>query len=140
TEMPKIDFMRDEVKQQLNKWELVSDCIAGAEAVKAKGTRYLPMPNAHDKSPENRERYKGYVQRAQFMNATANTVDGLIGQVFSADPVVDIPDEMDILLEDADGNGVSLTQRAKKMLAHVLGFGRTGILVDFPEAMIGEDG
>lgn len=138
--MPKINFMRNEVKMQLDKWELISDCISGAEAVKGKGTRYLPMPNAHDRSTENKERYKAYVRRAQFMNATANTVDGLIGQVFSADPVVDIPDEMDILQEDADGNGVSLAQRAKKVLAHVLAFGRTGILVDFPEAMTDEQG
>ena len=138
--MPKIDFMRDEVKMQLSKWELISDCIAGAEAVKEKGTRYLPMPNAHDKSAENRERYKGYVKRAQFLNATANTIDGLIGQVFSADPVVDMPDSMDILLEDADGNGVSLSQRTKKVLAHVLAYGRTGVLVDFPKPMVDDQG
>lgn len=138
--MPKIDFMRGEVKRQLNKWTQIRDCIAGAETIKSKGTKYLPMPNAHDKSAENKARYRGYVQRAMFMNAVSNTIEGLVGQVFSADPVVDLPPEMELLLEDCDGNGMTLTQRAKKVLFDVLSFGRLGLLVDFPEPMAGENG
>lgn len=138
--MPKVDFTRDEVKMQLGKWGQIRDCISGAETIRAKGTKYLPMPNPQDKSPANKQRFKDYVQRAQFMNATANTIEGLIGQVFSADPVVDMPDAMNLLQEDCDGNGVSLTQRAKKVLADALSFGRACLLVDFPEPPSDEEG
>lgn len=132
--MPQIDFTRDEVKRQLGKWGLIRDCIAGQEAIKEKGTLYLPMPNAHDKSPENVQRYADYKLRASFLNAVDNTVQGLIGQVFSADPVVELPTQMEMLEEDCDGTGVTLTQRAKRVLADTLALGRSSMLVDFPKA------
>ena len=138
--MPKIDFMRAEVKMQLGKWSQIRDCLGGAEAIKGKGVAYLPMPNAHDKSTENKERYKGYKQRAVFMNAVANTVEGLVGQVFSADPVVDLPESMKILIEDADGAGVTLAQVAKGALGDVLAYGREGMMVDFPAPARNEQG
>lgn len=136
--MPQIDYTRDEVKKMLPKWRLIRDCLSGQETIKEKGTEYLPMPNAEDKSEANRERYKAYKMRAVFMNAVDNTVQGLIGQVFSADPVVELPASMGILEEDADGEGLTLVQRAKRTLGDVLAVARCGLLVDFPEAPVDE--
>lgn len=136
--MPQIDYTRDEVKNQLNKWRKIRDCLAGQDKVKEQGTLYLPMPNAHDKSEENVERYRGYKARAVFLDAVSNTVEGLVGQVFSTDPVVDLPPSMKLLQEDVDGDGVTLAQRAKTTLANTLALGRTGLLVDFPEAAVSE--
>lgn len=138
--MPKIDYTRAEVTAQLPKWELVRDCIAGQEAVKTAGTTYLPMPNPEDQSRENKLRYRNYVERAVFVNATGNTKEGLVGQVFAADPVIDLPDSMQLLIEDADGGGVNLIQSAKKTLGENLAFGRAGVLVDFPEAPVDLEG
>ncbi len=134
--MPQIDYTRDEVKRQLSRWTLIRDCLSGQEKIKEKGTEYLPMPNAADKSEENKERYKAYKQRAVFLNAVDNTVQGLLGQVFAADPVAELPPAMELLLEDCDGEGMTLTQRAKKVLAEDLALGRSALLVDFPKAMI----
>lgn len=132
--MPQIDFTRNEVKTQLPKWVKIRDCISGEDVIKEKGTTYLPMPNAYDTSTENKDRYAAYKLRAVFMNAVDNTVQGLLGQVFSADPVVELPDDMKLLEEDCDGTGVSLTQQAKRVLASDLAFGRCGLLTDFPKA------
>lgn len=137
--MPQIDFTRDEVKRQKSKWVKIRDCIAGQEAIKEKGTLYLPMPNSHDTSTENKERYAGYKLRAMFLNALDNTIQSLLGQVFSADPVVELPPSMELMHEDVDGEGVTLTQRAKKTLAETLALGRTGLLVDFPKAFLSEE-
>jgi hypothetical protein len=136
--MPQIDYTRDEVKRQLGKWTLIRDCLSGQEKIKEKGTEYLPMPNAADKSEENKERYKAYKLRATFMNAVDNTVQGLLGQVFAADPVLELPPSMEIMEEDADGAGMTLTQRAKKTLAETLALGRAALLVDFPKAFTDE--
>jgi hypothetical protein len=132
--MPQIDFTRDEVKRRLSMWALIRDCIAGQQAIKDKGVEYLPKPNAADTSTENTERYKAYKLRASFLNAVDNTVQGLLGQVFSADPVVELPSTMEMLEEDCDGTGVTLTQRAKKTLAETLALGRAALLTDFPKA------
>lgn len=138
--MPQIDFTRNEVKRQLGKWTLIRDCIAGQEAIKDKGTEYLPMPNETDNSDENKARYKAYKTRASFLNAVYNTVQALLGQVFSADPVVELPPSMELLEEDIDGEGVTLTQLAKKTLAETLAIARTGLLVDFPKALADGEG
>jgi hypothetical protein len=138
--MPKIDYTRSEVRSRLNQWALIRDCIAGQETIKGKTTDYLPMPNADDTSAQNKARYRNYLLRAMFMNAVGGTLEGLVGQVFSTDPVVDLPDSMKGLIEDADGGGVDLTQSSKRSMMETLALGRHGILVDFPTAPVDDKG
>lgn len=138
--MPKINWIRPEVQFQSKRWKQIRDCLAGQDVVKGAGIAYLPMPNAEDQSTENKERYKAYVKRAMFLNATANTCEGLVGQVFSTDPVVDLPEEMAVLENDADGNGVTLTQVARATVTEVLALGRRGLLTDYPDAPKDEEG
>lgn len=130
---PNIGYIRQEVGNLTYKWDLVRDCLIGQKAVKDKGLGYLPMPNADDQSPENKTRYVGYKERAVFYNVTRRTIDGLVGQVFSRDPLVAIEDEsMKGMIADVDGCGVSLDQHAKKSLGTILSYGRCGLLVDYP--------
>lgn len=130
--MPKINYTRPEVGNLLNRWQLIRDCISGQDVVKQNQKRYLPKPNAADCSPENDARYLAYLERAVFYNVTDNTLRGLVGQVFSTDPVVELPDAMAFIEQDVDGAGVTLTQQAKKALNNTLAFGRCGLLTDFP--------
>lgn len=129
---PNVSYTLPEVAEMLPKWELISDCIAGQDAVKNRGVKYLPKPNPEDTSEENDARYQGYLTRAVFYNVTANTLSGLVGQVFNADPVSEYPPELEPLWYDCNGRGVTLIQQAKKTLTSNLAFGRCGILVDFP--------
>lgn len=130
--MPAVNYTRSEVNLQLPKWKLIRDCLAGQESVKAGQTTYLPMPNSTDTSPENKARYKAYIERAVFYNVTKRTLDGLVGQVFMRDPVMQLPAAIEMLEDDVDGSGVGLNQQAKMTLAHVTAFGRAGLLVDYP--------
>lgn len=130
-----VNFIRDEVKKELTRWELIKHCSDGQDAIKTAGSggdRYLPRPNADDTSEQNRARFRHYVDRAVFYNVTRRTLDGLIGQVFLRDPLVEIPPVMDLLKEDVDGAGVGLDQQAKKALRNVLAYGRAGLLSDYP--------
>ena len=52
-------------------WTRARDVIAGEDAVKAGGEKYLPRLEAQ---PETE--YAGYKARAAFFNATARTADG----------------------------------------------------------------
>lgn len=127
-----VGYTRPEVQIQLARWNVVRDCLAGQEVVKSKGPLYLPMPNKADTSQANQDRYAAYVDRAVFYNVTRRTLDGLVGQVFSRDPVVEMPDSMDLLKNDVDGAGVGLDQQAKKAMSGTTAFGRQGLLVDYP--------
>ena len=121
-------------EQSLSKWRLVEDCVEGEKAVKKAGTIYLPMPNPTDKSKENTVRYDQYKTRAQFVNFTGRTKKGLIGGVFRKDPIVELPSELEYLIEDASRNGVSLNNMAKLTTGEVLETGRDCLLSDYPQS------
>lgn len=130
--MPNISYVREDVTKIKKRWDLIRDCISGQEAVKEKGVAYLPMPNPADQSAENLIRYSQYKERAVFYNVTQRTHAGLAGQVFERDAVVNLPTDLELLIDDVDGSGVSLDQQAKKVLGEVIAFGRCGLLTDYP--------
>jgi len=134
---PKVTFVRPELSAVSERYKQITDCLIGEDAVKARRTEYLPMPNETDKSEENRVRYKQYLRRAVFVNVVRRTLNGLSGQVFARDPVSEIPDAMDIIEVDANGGGVSLVQTAKRALNMTLSYGRGGTLVDYPDVAEG---
>lgn len=129
-----VAFTRREYDENKERWDLIRDCIAGDIAVKKAGVKYLPMPNAADQSTENKERYAAYKGRAVFYNVARRTLEGLVGQVFAADPVIDVDEQMQAMIDDASGTGVSATQVAKQALRDVLAYGRIGLFMDFPVA------
>src|SRR5512140_1625003 len=128
-----VGFVRSEVTAKLGLWTLIRDCLEGQAKIKSAKDTYLPRPNASDTSDENKKRYDAYIQRAVFYNVTRRTLDGLVGQVFIREPVSEIPDRLDPLVEDIAGGGVGLIEQSKKTLSDVVSFGRSGLLVDYPE-------
>lgn len=130
--MPNVDYRRNELKAQLVSYDQIRDCISGSVAVKGALRKYLPQPNAHDKSPANLARYNNYVLRAVFYNVTRRTVAGLMGQIFMRDPVVEVPEAIKPIVDDTSGEGVGLVQLAKKCANWVLPFGRAGLFIDYP--------
>jgi len=130
---PNVAFIRPELVRLLPQYELIRDCIAGETVVKENRTKYLPMPNAGDMSPENKARYQAYLTRAVFYNVTRRTLLGLKGQVFSQPPAVKLPSALDPMVADATGTGTSLDQLAEINLGHVVAYSRSGVFVDFPD-------
>lgn len=130
--MPEVDHHHPLYEDLVCCWQLVEDCIKGDRAIKKKKDEYLPRPNPSDVSNENEKRYESYLKRAVFYNVTARTLSGLIGQVYSKDPIVEVPELLETIIEDSDGSGVSLTQQSKCVLGHVLSNGRAGLFVDYP--------
>jgi len=128
-----VSTKRKELRKILPTYTLVQDCIDGQVAVKAKGITYLPKPNPEDESKENETRYDAYRTRAVFYNVTQRTLNGMVGEVFNKDPIIEnLPDNLEVVSEDADGAGLTLTQLAKRGVRHTLALGRAGILADFP--------
>jgi len=130
--MQNVCFVRPELKKVLPMYRLIADALAGETAVKEQTTTYLPMVNPGDTSTENKARYRAYLTRAVFYNVTRRTLLGLIGQVFSVDPVVKVPAILEPVLKDATGTGVNLVQLSKKCLGYTLAYSRAGVFVDYP--------
>lgn len=130
--MPKVDFIRKDLQDILSHYETIRDCVSGEKQVKFRKTKYLPKPNAADTSSENEERYKSYVERAVFYNVTKRTLGGLVGQIFTREPQIEIPALLDPVKADATGSGVPVEQLAKKASGFVVSQGRCGLLIDYP--------
>ncbi len=127
-----VSFIRKEISSLKTRYDLVRHCVTGQDKVKEEGAKYLPKPNEADLSEENVIRYRQYKERAVFYNVTGRSLSGMLGTVFQKSPEVEIPTQLDLLKQDADGGGVGLDQQSKKALSYALQFGRAGLLVDYP--------
>ena len=129
-------------------WQQTRDAVKGSVAIKEKRARYLPVPDGETGSEgatnlryANEEhkgtgtlRYRNYIKRAVYTNFTGRTKNALVGAVFRKDPTITVPAGLEYLVDDATGDGLSLNQLAKDELSNLLEVGRTGFLVDYPEA------
>jgi hypothetical protein len=112
-----------------DKWSRCRDCVDGSDAVKKKGTVYLPPLPSHT---ENFARYREYLMRALFYNATGRTVEGLAGGIFQKAPSVEY-EENEVLeghFKDVTLTGEPIDMFALKTTKEHLTTGRYGILVD----------
>lgn len=113
-------------------WKMIRDCVAGERAVKACGPLYLPHPASGDNTdPKARARYKAYKQRAVFLNATARTLNALLGVAFAKPVSLDLSGAMADLIDDVDGSGMPLPQLLRGAMSEVLQSGRAGFMVDY---------
>lgn len=118
-----------EYRDSAEEWRKNRDAAKGQKAIKEGKTKYLPEFRAKDP-----KRYKGYIQRARFLNVTGRTKSALVGAVFRREPEIELPPTIDYLNEDADGAGESLSQLARRIIDDTLITGRYGLLVDYPTA------
>jgi len=134
-----VDSVHPQYSKNLPKWQLVRDCDEGSQAIKSRsigklsGTAYLPQPNPTDTSKENDLRYGDYRTRANFVNFTGHTKDGMTGMVFRKETKVDLATDIEYLIDNANGGGLTADQMIKDVSGDVLMVGRYGLLVEYPQ-------
>lgn len=118
-------------------WQRGRDTYAGSDAVKARGTLYLPFLEGHYGLVNQNDLYGAYSLRALFYPAVARTVAGLAGIVFDKLPTVTgAPVSEKALFDDVTLTGVSLGGYALQLCKEDLIVGRAGTLVDFPDVPV----
>ena len=116
-------------------WSRARDVLAGEDAVKAGGEKYLPRLDS-----QTDEEFSAYVKRASYFNASARTSEAYLGLMFRRPPFVKLPSDgagvgraMAVFQNDADMLGTPLTGYAKMVVGDVVGLGRSGSLVDWED-------
>ena len=71
----------------LPNWLRARDVLAGEDAVKSAGEKYLPRLDS-----QSDEEFLAYRKRASFFNATARSAEGFVGLIFRRAPFVKIPE------------------------------------------------
>lgn len=114
---------------QLPSWLRLRDVLAGDEAIKRAGEKYVPRLDS-----QSDEEFRAYVERGFFYNATARTVSGYIGMIFRREPVLQLPQKSAALkafTNDVDLLGTTLDSYAKNIVSEVVSLGRAGTLIDW---------
>ncbi len=119
----------------LSAWLRIRDVLAGEDAIKRGGEKYVPRLES-----QSDDEFAAYVQRGFFYNATARTVDGDLGLIFRRDPVLVLPAESSALhpilktfVNDVDLRGTTLDACARHTVIEVISLGRSGSLIDWQE-------
>jgi len=129
-----VEEQNPEYRTYLPEWQMVQDCCDGQRAIKKKGVSYLrPMEGV----TASDSRYISYLTRAVFVNFTGKTRDGLTGAIFRNKPEMELPNETEYLITNADGAGESLVSLAKDVTGEAISKGRHALLVDYPQVSSG---
>ena len=148
-----VNTTHPEYDANLPLWLRARDVLAGEDAVKAGGEKYLPRLEEQSDGE-----YDAYRTRASFFNATARTADAYLGLVFRRPPFVKAPGQTEVrgqrsegrgqksevrgagsslgramgdFVNDADMLGTSLANYARNVVMEVVAVGRAGTLVDW---------
>src|SRR5688572_25887656 len=105
-----VNSLHPDYLEALPAWMRARDVIAGEDAIKGAGERYLPRLEAQSDAE-----YAAYKARAVFFNATARTADGYVGMICRRAPFIKLPEASSALgraladfSNDADMLGTSL--------------------------------
>lgn len=126
----KPDTKHKDYEEHYPQWEVMEDVLEGEDEVHSEGQKYLPML-----SGQNSTEYAAYVMRTPFYNATARTVDGLVGMIFRKAPTITAPAGMQAIVDDMTLDNTGLDELAERITRELVGIGRYGILVEYPKPL-----
>jgi hypothetical protein len=116
---------------RLAEWSRARDVLAGEDAIKTAGEKYLPRLDS-----QIDEEYGAYKARASFLGATARTLEEYLDLVFRRAPAtcLDGCKALQGFVANCDLWGMDFTRYARRVLGEVLSVGRAGSLVLWDEA------
>lgn len=124
-----IQSTHPEYDENLPRWNRIDDVI------KSNVKQYLKNVGANEKCAEyGRKRQKEYEDAAILTNFTVNTRNGMQGMIFIKPATINLPTQLEYLLDNCDGNGLTLEQQAQNAVDEDTRKGRGGLFVDFPTA------
>lgn len=120
---------------RLADWRLMRAAMDGESAVKARAMVYLPMPSGYASMADGGQgAYAAYRDRAEFPELTAPAVSAMAGVAHAKEIVIELPDGLSYLWEDADGQGMPLEEFHRQITRELLVVGRHAVLADAPES------
>lgn len=134
-----VDTHHEDYDARAMDWKRVRDAIVGESAVKAAGEHYLPRPPGmaaigriefRDGRQIVDDRYGFYLSFAEFPEIIGPTVDGIQGMIHEKPPDVELPAQLEYLIEDATPDGEDLRTLWERVTREVTSTGRIVLLHD----------
>lgn len=119
-------------------WETMRDSFEGEEAIKAKGTTYLPATHGQNIDGMNvgdlgEKNYRAYKMRAVYPSYVEEAVEEMIGAMHQKPPTIKLPRALEPIINSATVNGESLAMLLRRINEEQLIVGRIGLLLDIAE-------
>ena len=121
-----------DIAAMVDYWDLVDDLIAGYDAVKQGGSKYLPK--FHE---EESEEYSVRLNLTKFTNVYHDIIQNLSAKPFEEEVSLNgdtIPDLITQFIEDVDGAGNNLTVFASNVFFNGINSAIDWIFIDYPVA------
>jgi hypothetical protein len=122
-----IGSVRPEYSTRVEEWSRARDVLAGEDAVKSAGVKYLPRLDS-----QSDEEYGAYKARASFLGATSRTLEEYLDLVFRKAPVTHLDgcvEGLRAFVTDCDLWGMDFVRYGRRVVGEVLSVGRAGSLV-----------
>lgn len=134
-----IDSTHPDYDAMQNAWIVMSDVLAGEDAIKAAGDQYLPRFAEGDEDD-----WLKYKERATFFEITDRAAAAMNGFLFRKDPQMKVPQEnkdtgksgnkiLQAFIDDATLTGKNLYDVAKDLADKTLGKARGGAWIDWSD-------
>jgi hypothetical protein len=117
---------------RVDEWKKVRATAAGRAKV-IEGDDFVKRLPGHDT-----ETYTAFKGRGYFLNATARSIEGLVGLLFRKAPQAQYPDALAVYAEDLTRTGQSAAKMAEQIAEEILTAGCVGVLIDHPETVEGD--
>lgn len=117
-------------------WIKLRDAAAGEDAIKAAGELYLPATESMindgmtSRAQSGYRAYEAYKMRSTYPPLVSNAVEVLVGSIWTKPPVIELPDVLEPMREQATLQGESLEGLLMRVHEHQLTTGRVGLLLD----------
>lgn len=131
-----VQTKNNEYARIIDDWRKLRHCLEGQREIKRQSTVYLPMPPAiqmASSSTEQSSRYEFYLSFAEYPEMIQPTVDGIQGIIHSKPPVIELPPQIEYMLESATFDGKSLIKLWEDITRELFITGRIGLLADLPD-------
>lgn len=133
-----IDSVHPQYSDRLADWVKMSDCYAGERQVKEMRTVYLPATAGQESrglrpDQPGRKAYDAYLLRSVFPDFVSQAVEAMVGIMHHKPPVIELPDALEPLRENATVEGEGLEVLLRKINEAQLTTGRYGMLLDVPD-------
>lgn len=125
-----VTHIKSKLFDMFQNYEIVEDCVEGADKIKEKGEQYLIKDVG-----TRRDLYNNYKRRANFLPATERTIDGFVGLLTRKNQTFNADDRFKDFIDNngMDASGTSIFDYTKQELIYKIMYGRVGKFVDYLE-------
>lgn len=126
----------DQYDTAKHKVDAIRDAVAGEVVIKSpkRIKEHLPDPYPHlPDDLDKKARIKRYRMNAEFDDIPGDTLESLVGSIFRHDPTSNLPTALAYLEEDADGDGMTLTELLKAVTGELLQMNYVGMLAEYTD-------